>query len=33
MAKITYIDPEGARREVKAEPGKTLLEIAEETDV
>jgi 2Fe-2S ferredoxin len=33
MAKITYIDPEGARREVKAEPGKTLLEIAEENDV
>lgn len=33
MAKITFIDPEGARREVEAEPGKTLLEIAEEHDV
>jgi 2Fe-2S ferredoxin len=33
MAKITYIDPEGTRREVEAEPGKTLLEIAEENDV
>jgi len=30
MAKITFIDPEGARTEVEAEPGKTLLEIAEE---
>jgi ferredoxin, 2Fe-2S len=33
MAKITFIDPEGTRREVAAEPGKTLLEIAEEHDV
>ena len=31
MAKITFIDPEGARTEVEAEPGKTLLEIAEES--
>jgi ferredoxin, 2Fe-2S len=30
MAKITFIDPEGARTEVEAEPGKTLLEIAED---
>jgi 2Fe-2S ferredoxin len=30
MAKITFIDPEGARTELEAEPGKTLLEIAEE---
>lgn len=30
MAKITFIDPEGARTEVRAEPGKTLLEIAED---
>lgn len=30
MAKITFIDPEGSRTEVEAEPGKTLLEIAEE---
>lgn len=33
MAKITFIDPEGSRREVQAEPGKTLLEIAEEHEV
>lgn len=33
MAKITFIDPEGAVREVEAEPGKTLLEIAEENDI
>jgi ferredoxin, 2Fe-2S len=31
MAKITFIDPEGARTETAAEPGKTLLEIAEES--
>lgn len=31
MAKITFIDPEGARTEVEAEPGKTLLEIAEDS--
>ena len=33
MATITFIDPEGTRREVEAEPGKTLLELAEEHDV
>lgn len=33
MATITFIDPEGARRQVPAEPGKTLLEIAEEHEV
>lgn len=33
MAKITFIDPEGTRSEVEAEPGKTLLEIAEEHEV
>lgn len=33
MATITFIDPEGARRQVEAEPGKTLLELAEEHDV
>jgi ferredoxin, 2Fe-2S len=31
MAKITFIDPEGARTEVEAEAGKTLLEIAEDS--
>lgn len=31
MAKITFIDPEGARTEAEAEPGKTLLEIAEDS--
>jgi 2Fe-2S ferredoxin len=30
MAKIAFIDPEGTRTVVQAEPGKTLLEIAEE---
>jgi len=33
MATITYIDPEGTERTVEAEPGKTLLEIAEENDI
>lgn len=33
MPKITFIDPEGARKVVDAEPGQTLLEIAEEHDV
>ena len=33
MATITFIDPEGARQQVEAEPGKTLLEIAEEHEV
>ena len=32
-AKITFIDPEGTRRVVDAEPGKTLLELAEENDI
>lgn len=31
MAKITFIDPEGARTEVEAKPGQTLLEIAEDS--
>lgn len=30
MATITFIDPEGNRTTVQAEPGQTLLEIAEE---
>jgi 2Fe-2S ferredoxin len=30
MAKITFIDPEGARTEAQAQAGKTLLEIAED---
>ena len=30
---ITFIDPEGTVRKVKAVPGKTLLELAEENDV
>ena len=33
MATITFIDPEGARQQVEAEPGKTLLEMAEEHEV
>lgn len=33
MATITFFDSEGARTVVEAEPGKTLLEIAEEHDV
>ncbi len=33
MATITFIDPEGARRVVDAEPGKSLLEIAEDHDI
>lgn len=33
MATITFIDPEGTRWEVPAEPGKTLLEIAEDHDI
>jgi len=33
MATITFIDPEGTRSVVEAEPGKTLLEIAEENDI
>lgn len=33
MATITFVDPEGTRREVAAQPGKTLLEIAEEHDI
>lgn len=33
MGKIIYIDPEGAKTEVEAEPGKTLLEIAEDNDI
>ncbi|MCA9707051.1 MAG: 2Fe-2S iron-sulfur cluster binding domain-containing protein [Myxococcales bacterium] len=33
MAVITFIDPEGSRREVAAEPYQTLLEVAEEHGV
>ena len=33
MAKITFIDPEGARTEVQADPKKNLLEIAEENGI
>ncbi len=33
MATIKFIDPEGAHKVVEAEPGKTLLEIAEDHDI
>lgn len=33
MSVITFIDPEGNRREVTGKPYQTLLEVAEEHDV
>jgi len=32
MATVTFIDPEGTTLVVQAEPGKTLLDLAEEHD-
>ncbi len=33
MPKVRFIDPEGTVTEVEAEPGQSLLEVAEEHDV
>ena len=33
MAKITFIQPDGARREVSAEPGVTVMEAAKLNDI